>query len=1238
LRYSSTPRKRRAQEGIPTALPDHRPVTEAILEGGYAWEEEVVGTLLAGKVHLAEADTGTTLRNRILSAADTRRLLTQLRPGEYVYQPTLVTSNAFYKAYKLDTAVVLMGDCRPDLIACFPGKSRLILRVIDVKASPGLKLSHRIQATLYTLILRHVLREWGVTDYVVEDQAGIWLAHAEAPEWFDTRAIRPPLEAFLEQELQPILERPPHEARWHLYFRCEWCPFFSHCRDEMQRGDSVSRMPYLSNHAKDFLSRLDPPVRTVADLEQMLADPGRTRALDDCASLQGRADRLRLQAKSLRTGKILLYGSSSLAMPKGEHVRLIITVQTEPVSGQIYAYGIYAQGLKDVLGDNPEPIIGVAERGDPATVAELERKLVRALHGLLLSVHEFNSRHDDWSAQKTLQTYTFDTYEWELLGGVLVRRLNDPVVAEQALQVFFHFQRPELLHAEEQPQDEVFFPAVVLVQVLRSLLALPAEVVYRFSDAVALLRPKTCGFEYQPDSYFTFELSNHMRSDAVFALWHQGQAEQTRRIAQEIRARLWATNGLVNGIRERLAADGRALFAWPPKFKLPVPFSHRNRLLSRLAFFTRYEMVLGYLALRKIRMAPLAERLWAADTLRLVYAGGDRFILDPMHQAIRLEEDALSQWLLTEDSDAGRNALLAYNDFLNRDRLWLPRNAALALARIVSVEGTVQCPNQAVRLELKISPATPPLKLGERYYLDRRFTDFNSEKVIAELEELDREDSPSFVRLTENPVQASVTPEVPRTVALHALGLAERHSMTRSQRRAFAGLLGRGVQLIWGPPGTGKTHFLALAILCLAESYRAAGLAFRALLTGFTHSAIDNCLRKVAELQKANRVVSGPFPVGKMKRTVLSDMDGVQVIDAQAGWAWSQLQPASLLGGTVWAIHKGYGPELADLVIIDEGSQLRVPESAIAARRVRPGGRLLIAGDDLQLPPIVQGTYPEQALGEPLLHRSMFECLRGQDRNQQFTAILLENWRMNRTLCRYPAEQIYMPEYQSATEQIASRRLPLAPEKGPDPLADSLLDPQYPLVIGILQGVRAAAENRVEAGLVARVARRLRERLLQASGDVYPDTAEGDGAFWKHGLFIVSPHHVQIQAIRRALFSDLQWRADPFVGTVDKMQGQECEAVAVSYGVSDAEYALGEREFIYSLNRLNVAITRAKTKTLVFLPRPLIEPPIQAYEDDRISAGVAFMQGLVQFAKHHGDERRFPLEEGAALLVYRVSG
>jgi DNA replication ATP-dependent helicase Dna2 len=173
----------------------------------------------------------------------------------------------------------------------------------------------------------------------------------------------------------------------------------------------------------------------------------------------------------------------------------------------------------------------------------------------------------------------------------------------------------------------------------------------------------------------------------------------------------------------------------------------------------------------------------------------------------------------------------------------------------------------------------------------------------------------------------------------------------------------------------------------------------------------------------------------------------------------------------------------------------------------------------------------------------------------------------------------------------------------------------------------------VEADLVADLAVRLRDRLRAADGKLYAPSAEGDAAFWLDGLFVVSPHHAQINAIRRALARRREWASRPFVDTVDRMQGQECDAVIASYGVADVEYAMNEKEFIYSLNRLNVSITRARAKTVVFLPRPLIEPPIQAFEDDRTAAGIAFMQGLVQFARRHGETVRHPLPGLRAYLI-----
>src|SRR5205823_5549129 len=107
-------------------------------------------------------------------------------------------------------------------------------------------------------------------------------------------------------------------------------------------------------------------------------------------------------------------------------------------------------------------------------------------------------------------------------------------------------------------------------------------------------------------------------------------------------------------------------------------------------------------------------------------------------------------------------------------------------------------------------------------------------------------------------------------------------------------------------PGTGKTHFLALSILCLAEAHLAAGEDFRTLLTAFTHAAVDNALRKAVELQRRYRIVRGDFPVRKLDTTTLVGMEGVESV-VPKGWTWPEDEPVSLAGGTVWAIFKGEG-------------------------------------------------------------------------------------------------------------------------------------------------------------------------------------------------------------------------------------------------------------------------------------------------------------------------------------------
>jgi hypothetical protein len=1234
LRFSSTPRAEREVEGIPSQSWHVQPVTAAILEGGYIWEEQVVRDHLVGCVRLAPArDDNTPLRDRAMSLEETRNALTTLRAGEFAYQPTLRPPTSFYQRYGLDPSKVVLTDCRPDLVECVEdAEGRLHLRVTDVKASPGVKLSHRVQATVYTMILDHVLEDWDIDDRFVAEDAGIWIPPDATPQIFDVRAMRPPLEQFLREEMQPLLEAPAATARWHLYYRCEWCEYFEHCREEMRATDDVSRVPYLSTHAKRFLSEATPPVRTTHEFREALHIDSFVDSLENCASLRGRTDRVRVQIDALDRNAVEHFGGASLAMPKAEHIRVIVTVQNEPISGQVYAYGIYAQWLQDVLGESRKTLVRVAPAGDTETVSELERDLVRDLTELMTAVHTFNANTTDWLRQKTLQVFAFDTYERNLLIETLVRRLDDPIVAEDALRILFFLQSPELVGAEDHPASEVFFPVVVLSTVIRALLALPVEVTYRFGDVVRLLPPDQHAFTYNDNDFFTFAFSNQLRADAILGVWNHGRKDWLGSVERELRFRLWSSNSLVNGVRERL---GASLFAWPPKFALPASLAFRHPILSRLAFLARYESVLDYLGLREGRMAPFQEQLKSRNVVSLRHADGDRFLVDPSQQDVLVEASGFLNFLLVDDSDTGREALLAFDDYGCRTFRFPPKNWAGRLAAVSVREGDEET-TTAVRLRLAEGSATPPFRSGGAFLLTERFTDWNVDRAIEELQLLDEEDDPRFVEVLALPVEFNQRIDVPRVLADTARTLAVENGMTASQLAAFDGVVNQRLQLVWGPPGTGKTHFLAVAILCLAEAHRAAGESFQVLVSAFTHAAVDNLLRKTAQLQRRMNIVRASLPLAKLDRITLAEMDEVETVEPSTANAWTERHQIAIAGGTVWSIYKGYEPAAADLVVIDEGSQLKVPEASIAIRRLSDDGRLVIGGDDRQLPPIVLGSYPDPTSGAPLLHRSIFECLRGRESAEQYTTALLENWRSNAVLCRYPAEQVYVPEYKSATDAIAERRMPLLPAPITDQLVEAIIDPSFPLVVGVLEGVRAAAENRVEAALVAACALALRSRLLTEEGVVYSDGAEGDAQFWEHGLFVVSPHHAQIAAIRKALRAGRRWQAPPFVDTVDKMQGQECEAVITSYGVSDPEYALGEKEFIYSLNRLNVSITRARSKTIAFLPRPLIEPPIAAFEDDETAEGIAFMQGLVQYARRNGEESRWQTPEGHDLLLLRV--
>ncbi len=390
---------------------DASPVTRAILEGGYVWETEVVERRARQRVRVNRSQPAKRLRERVFEADETIEQLQGMSDGEYLYQATLVAPPSLYQEYRLDPQLVRLASCRPDLLQCIVGPDgQRRMRVHDVKASTGVKLSHRIQVSLYTMILDHVVRGLAADVTADLEEGGVWLHGQDSPETFRLQLVLPYLKALLEDDLPRVLGAPPDHAEWHLNYRCEWCEYFDYCFEEALKTKSVSLLPYLSTPARRHLRANG--VDALDDLATLLEQPGVESMLAASASLAGRRARLQLEVASLQNTSAMAYGSTAIAMPVHEDIVLLLTLQREPVSGLIYAAAFLRRGGAGVFGDNQDEAQFVAERPDRSE--ETCRRFIQALHKLLLAVHEYNASRE-WREQLGLQAYVFDSYERDLL-------------------------------------------------------------------------------------------------------------------------------------------------------------------------------------------------------------------------------------------------------------------------------------------------------------------------------------------------------------------------------------------------------------------------------------------------------------------------------------------------------------------------------------------------------------------------------------------------------------------------------------------------------------------------------------------------------------------------------------------------------------------------------------------------------------------------------------------------------
>jgi superfamily I DNA and/or RNA helicase len=114
-------------------------------------------------------------------------------------------------------------------------------------------------------------------------------------------------------------------------------------------------------------------------------------------------------------------------------------------------------------------------------------------------------------------------------------------------------------------------------------------------------------------------------------------------------------------------------------------------------------------------------------------------------------------------------------------------------------------------------------------------------------------------------------------------------------------------------------------------------------------------------------------------------------------------------------------------------------------------------------------------------------------------------------------------------------------------------------------------------------AARVRAAIDELLGGAYTDSRGRTRPLREDDFMVVAPYNAQVAALRQALPPGVP------VGTVDKFQGQEAPVVFFSMASSSGEDVPRNMEFLFSRNRLNVAVSRARCLAILVASPKLLD-------------------------------------------------
>jgi AAA domain len=312
-------------------------------------------------------------------------------------------------------------------------------------------------------------------------------------------------------------------------------------------------------------------------------------------------------------------------------------------------------------------------------------------------------------------------------------------------------------------------------------------------------------------------------------------------------------------------------------------------------------------------------------------------------------------------------------------------------------------------------------------------------------------------------------------------------------------------------------------------------LGRRVGVTSLSHKAIHKFLADVREAA----LEEGFTFKGRKKSSGDADSrykdEFIDSSDENAAMLDEELQ---LLAGTSFLFSREQLDQHVDTLFVDEAGQVALADAIAVGTAAR---NLVFLGDSNQLAQVSQGSHPPGANASVLRH------LLDQDETLRrgMGLFLEETWRMRPEVNAFISEMFYEGRLRSASATLER----------------SVVDRNGIRFLSVEhEGNRTQSWEEADA-VAAEIAR---------LGVPYED------------VIVVAPYNSQVRALRERLPEAVA------VGTVDKFQGQQARVVLYSMASSSGDDVPRGLDFLFSRNRLNVAISRAQCLAyLVANPRPL---------------------------------------------------